>query len=166
MLVVCRERNDRHFEERQLRGVYKSVLRVQLLIQLFNNINSWFLEGIKMVFIVAAILHGYVGIRFGHKQALIAGFCGFVHVVSFVAYCGTFRAAHRLIDMQEEVKRGLSAASQRTPKHHVGNEIRKAVKVLHCTGLRVGSFHEMERNSALIFVDYVERQLVGLLVTF
>ena len=119
-----------------------------------------------MVFIGAAILHGYVGIRFGHKHAFIAVFCGFIHAVAFIGYCGTFHAAHRLSDMQDEVKRRLSAAAQRNSRWPIGREIGKAVKGLHCGGLRLGYFHEMERNSGLIFIDYVETQLVGLLVSF
>ena len=141
-------------------------MNVQLLIQQFNNVNSWFLHGIKMALLACAILHGYVGIRFGHTSVWIAGFCAFIHMCTFIGYCGTFQRAHRMIDMQSQLKQELLAACDKCRRRYVGAEVQKAVKVLHCTGLRVGGFHEMERNSALAFIDHVERQLLGLLVTF
>ena len=120
----------------------------------------------KIALITVGILHGYVGIRFGQTHFLIGGFCAFIHVQTFVTYCGPFRKAYRLIELQRQVKRALLAVSYRCRRGDVRKEIQKAVKALHCTGLRVGSFHEMERNSALVFINYVESQLVGLLVTF
>ena len=135
-------------------------------MQLFNTVNSWFLHGMKIALIAVGILHGYVGIRFGHMHVLIASFCGFVHVSAFVTYCGPFQRAHRLSGMQRQVKRELLAASDKCRRGNVRKEIQKAVNALHCTGLQVGGFHEMERNSALVFIDYVEKQLVGLLVAF
>ena len=162
----CRERNKGSFGEIPLRQAYHSAIHVQLFIQLFNNINSWFLHGIKMTLISTAILHGYVGIRFGHTCVWIGGFCAFIHVCSFVAYCGAFQRAHQLIEMQREVKQELLVACDKCRRRNVRTEIQKALKALRCTGMRVGSFHEMERNSALVFADFVERQIVGLLVTF
>ena len=116
--------------------------------------------------IAAAILHGYIGIRFGRKCICIAGFCGFVHLYTFVAYCGVFQKAHGQIEMQEQVKQELRAVCGKCRRPLVRAELRKAVRALDCKGMRVGSFHDMERNSALVFIDYVERQLLGLLVTF
>ena len=42
-----------------------------------------------------------------------------------------------------------------------------AAKTLQCPRIQVGgNFHEIDRNAALIFIDFVEMQLIGLLVAF
>ena len=112
------------------------------------------------------VLHGYVGIRFGHNNILIALFCAFIHAVAFVAYCAIFQRAYRLGDMQKQLKQELSAVCGRRTNRSFRNEMLRATAALQCKGMQVGSFHEMERNSALIFIDFVERQLISLLVAF
>ena len=120
-----------------------------------------------MVCIACAILHGYVGIRFGHEHPLIAAFCWLVHVVAFVLYCGGFQRAYRIKEMQKQMKDQLvEACSRNLEQKYMAIEIRRRVRALRCAGLQVGQFHEMERNSVLIFISYVETQLVNLLVSF
>ena len=149
-----------------VREALDGAFRVQLYAQLFNKVNSWFVEVLKMGAIGACILHGYVGIRFGQNNILIALFYAFIHVVAFVAYCAIFQRAYRLGDMQKQLKQELSAVCGRRTNRSFRNEMLRATAALQCKGMQVGSFHEMERNSALIFIDFVERQLISLLVAF
>ena len=119
-----------------------------------------------MVCIACAILHGYIGIRFGHEHPLIAAFCWLVHIVAFVLYCGGFQRAYRIKEMQNQMKDQLVEACGRNHKQRiVAKEIRMRARALRCMGMQVGQFHEMERNSVLIFIGYVETQLVNLLVS-
>ena len=147
-----------------MREISKQTLRVQLFVQLFNQINSWFLQSFKLVCIGCGIINGYVGVRFGHTNLLIAIFCAFVHASAFVGYCGAFQRAYHVRKSQVELKKQISAASGRVTTRHVRREVLKMTNALRCTAVDVGGFHEIERNSALIFIDYVERQLMGLLV--
>ena len=117
----------------------------------------------KIVCIGAAILHGYFGIRFGHKNIIIPLFCGLVHVCAFSSYCGGFQRAYWVKDMQLKLKRQLLARSTAGLAEKV---LMKEANALHFTGIQVGRFHEMERNSAIVFIDYVDRQLISLLIAF
>ena len=115
---------------------------------------------------MAAILHGYLGIRLRQNNLLIAAFCAAVHVIVVVAYCGVFHRAYRLQELQKTLKRELIMAVCGESSGLVKQEIRKGVSALSCPGLKVGGFHEMERQSALIFISFVGNQITSLLVTF
>ena len=94
-----------------LKEVVRGAFGAQLYIQLLNRINCWYVEALKIVCIGAAILHGYFGIRFGHKNPIIPVFCGLVHVCAFSSYCGGFQRAYRVKDMQLKLKRQLLTRS-------------------------------------------------------
>ena len=151
-----------------MRGLLSEARRVQLIIQLFNKINCWFLQGMKVVLLVAAIIHGYVGIRLRQTDLFLAIFCAVAHVVLSFLYCGTFDRAYRLQELQQELKIELIAACGKlSPDYMLTKEsLKAAVNSLSCPGLRVGSFHEMERQSAVTFIDFVEQQTISLLLTF
>ena len=87
---------------------------MQLLVQLFNTVNAWTVQGLKTSCMAAAVLHGYVGVRYGRKSVLMAAFCAFVHFGAFVAYCGAFHRAYRLGDLQKVVRRELFVACGRS----------------------------------------------------
>ena len=149
-----------------LRKAFSGALRVQLYTQFLNKINRWYVEALKVTTIGAAITHGYIGIRFGHSNPIVPLFCAFIHFACFTAYCGVFQRAHRLRDMQKVLKRKILTASGRCKNRCFRSEMLKATAALQCKGLQVGSFHEMERNSALNYIDFVERQLMSLLIAF
>ena len=116
-----------------------------------------------MTMLAAAILHGYAGIRLRQKNLLLTAFCAVTHVTVTVLYCGTFSRAYRLTELQKKLKLQLIATCGKLPPG-LKKENLKALNALSCPGLKVGSFQEMERQSALIFTDFVEKQLISLLV--
>ena len=144
-------------DEMTVRAAYSDALKVQLYTQFFKKVNSWFVEALKLVCIGSTISHGYDGTRFGHSNLFISFFCAFIHISCSVAYCGVFRRAHRLGEMQRALKNKLRMSCTSYARHSFRQEMLKATRALSCKGMRVGSFHEMERNSTLIFMDFVER---------
>ena len=99
----------------------------------------------------------------------MAGYCALSHVSTVVIYCGAFQRAYRLQEFQQKMKRELRVACRGISSragYIVRKEVGKAVNALSCPGLKVGGFHEMERESAMIFIDFVESQLISLLVGF
>ena len=122
-----------------------------------------------MSLLAAGILNGYFGIRLRHHNVFLAAFCATLHIMIVVAYCGTFSRASRLQEMQKKLKSELKAACRTlSPRSNTISKesFKAAVNALSCPGLKVGSFHEMERDSALTFVDFLETQLISLLVGF
>ena len=149
-----------------LRKALQTSLWVQLYVQLFNKVNCWFVQAVKIGSLAAAISHAYSGIRFGQEHPFIGAFCVFICVTVFIAYCGTFHRAHRLSGEQKKFKMELKVACESCTAAPFRHQMRRAVKALRCPGLRVGTFHEMERNSALIYIGFVQSQLVNMLVAF
>ena len=152
-----------------MRQLLSKAREVQLLIQLFNKINCWYVEGLKVILLVTGIIHGYLGIRLRQNNVVIAAFCGAMHGFAILSYCGTFIRAYRLQDMQKNLKRELKAACGRLSlrtDYLRRRESFMTVTALSCPGLKVGRFHEMERQSALIFIDFLETQVISLLVAF
>ena len=45
-------------------------------------------------------------------------------------------------------------------------EMKRAIIGIRSLGIQVGSFHTLERQSTLIFLDFILKQIVGLLITF
>ena len=163
-VVPCRRR-----DQASVSRLLSEARKVQLLIQLYNGINCWFVQGVKVASLVSAILNGYLGIRLRQDNILITAFCAIIYVYGIVGYCGAFNRAYRLQELQKVLKGELkSACAKRSARagYMVVKESFKAANALSCPGLRVGRFHEMERQSALIFIDFVQRQIISLLVAF
>ena len=163
-ISLCRQQ-----DQVSLTRLVSEARKVQLLIQLFNKINCWFVQGMKVVCLSATILNGYLGIRLRQNNVLIAIFCAAMHVSIAFAYCGTFNKAYLLQELQKKLKLKLKASCGKlSPRadYVAKKESFKAANALSCPGLKVGPFHEMERQSSLIFIDFVERQIISLLVAF
>ena len=120
-----------------------------------------------MACLVAAILHGFLGIRLRQSSLLIAVCCAALQFCNVVSYCGTFSRAYRLRELQKKLKRELKNAYGKLSSragYMVKKEILRTAYALSCPGLKVGRFHEIERQSALLFTDFVGRQIISLLV--
>ena len=87
-------------------------------------------------------------------------------MAAMVLYCGTFQPAYKLVIGQLRVRWELAAVSRRVIDVNTRRKLLQAVKSLRCIGLKVGHFHEIQRNSSVVFVNFVERQLVRFLVAF
>ena len=48
--------------------VYYYYSSVQLVVQLFNEINLWLVQGLKVTCLAGIIIHGYVAIRVREKS--------------------------------------------------------------------------------------------------
>ena len=110
-------------------------MQVQLFIQLFNKLNCWYLEGLKVFCMEISIFHGYLGIRPRYKHPLMAGYCALSHVITIVVYCGAFQRAYRLKELQKKMKRKLNVARRGRSSGAgdiVRKEVGKAVKALSC----------------------------------
>ena len=59
-----RDSDKRFVKEMAVRKAFGCALSAQLYTKLFNKVNSWFVEAVKIICIGAAIINGYAGIRF------------------------------------------------------------------------------------------------------
>lgn len=119
---------------------------------------------LKLVSLSVGIFHAYVGVRF-RENILIGLFCVFIHLVSITAYCGPFQRAYRVRAQHAELEIQIRAACLRIRDGPLKLQMIKSLEALKNTGIYVGSFDEVERNSGLIYINFLETQIVGLLVS-
>ena len=98
-----------------MRSLLSEARKVQLLTQLFNQINLWFLQGQKVVCIFTAILNGYLVIRLRQNDILVVVFCAFANIFCIIAYCGTLNRAYQLQELKKKMKRELKTACGKLP---------------------------------------------------
>ena len=65
--------------------------------------------------------------------------------------------------MQRQIRKGLQSTGGQLSNLALRMEMTRAAVNLQCPGMQAGRFHEMERSSALNFVDFVGHQIVNLL---
>ena len=115
--------------------------------------------------IVGAILEGCIGLCY-QEQSVVVIFCIYCHLACIVVYCYTFQHGYSVVVRQQNAKRACLTASKSIQDKAARHEILVALRSVRCVGIKVGRFHEIERNSPIIFIDYVERQIIGLLLVF
>lgn len=136
-----------------------------LYIQIFNIFNAWFLHNFKANLIIAAIMMGFMAFRY-ESHPLFTVLCCFLHFAAIFTYSGTFQHGFSVAVGQKKARRGILAACRCIRKPAARQEILRALKSLRCVGIKVGEFHEIERNSPIILINYVETQVISLLLTF
>ena len=66
-------------------------------------------------------------------------------------------------DTKDEIRRAISLQS----KSQAGRQhARKIARSIACVSVRVGNFREIERNSALLYLDFVVSNAINLLIGF
>lgn len=74
--------------------------------------------------------------------------------------------AYAVVSGQLDVSRAIIATLRRVRNRNERREFLLRAKSLGCIGLRVGQFHEIERNSSIVVIHYVESRLLSLLIAF
>ena len=149
-----------------MQKAYRRCLYGQLYTQLFNQMNAWNAQALKVCCICASIMCGYIGIRSRSKPA-VAAFCGIVHFSASSSYTMmSFDRAHEVVRAMRKLKNEILIATRKLPDRALQAELLKRTVSLRCKGIQMGCFHEAERDSTLIFMHFVESQVIGLLVAF
>lgn len=147
-----------------MQKAYNGCRQLHLYLSLFNKINALFLYSIKMVAIFIAVSHGFFAIRYFDRNAFLGIYNLYLCVNAQIAYCLTFQRAFR-------IPLGFIRCKQEICANIHTNQIMKkqivaALASVPPVAIKVGSFHEVERNSTLIFMHFVVSQMVGLLIAF
>ena len=123
------------------------LLLIKYEILLFNNNFSTAVYVLKMSAITFGIVGGFGFLSLIDKNPVLALGFGNIFIVDTITFNGT----HRIPEKVEELKRDILVKSR---------------KVLGIPGIKVGGFNYMERESTLIFLQYVLERIVDLLITF
>ena len=144
------------------RNVYSTLRTLQLYVSMLNNVNGDLIFTWKLVSISVAIMNGYAAIAhfaehpiFGVMYYILLVDCAFIYTVIY----------EKAFKIPQLFDQAASCALLRIRRNRT-NVFRRQILSIRRTGIRVGHFHQMERTSTLIFLNYVVTNIVNMLVSF
>ena len=138
---------------------------LQLLVNLFNVGHRYVTQCIKLLCITVAIVNGYGAIVHGKEDVVFLLFtcCVTCDIVFFYAFL--YEKSFAIPDGFDSVKRNLTNEMRFMRNGRLRKILRRKLESIPSVGLKVGDFHILERESIPIFVDFVLKNIVNLLVT-
>jgi len=118
--------------------------------------------------IALCVVSGFVGIKQLNEShfsvALICFCCHFLGLFSFIAI---YNFAYRIPEYMGLVKDESLLQSQLLSNKGQRLDIRLRMAAIPTNlGIKSSSFHALQRDSTIVFVDYVYEQVVSMLLTF
>ena len=120
----------------------------------------------KMLCMALTVHNGYLALRHFGANVAIGIYSCFLSINFIGFYRFVFDSAYKLPVGMEKVQQRLMGLTQKVGSRESGNELRKLVSSVPIIRVKVGSFHDVEKDATLNFIDFVVHQLVGLLVSF
>ena len=77
-----------------------------------------------------------------------------------------FQLAFQITEEVENLKKVIEVKFTGLRVHWARNYLERILQSVPVLGVNVGGFHEAERESVPIFMDFVVKQIVNLLLTF
>ena len=145
---------------------YNELRATQVLLWLFNELNCYVIFTFKLFCLTICTTNGYSAVSH-FSDNIIFGFMYYVVFITLaVMYSILYEKAFMIPKMVKRTKtimmlRILKDTSMTT---HFMAKMKRRLRSIPACGVRVGHFHMLERLSTPLFVDYVLRNVVGLLV--
>ena len=144
------------------RSTYRILRSLQLYVSMFNKLHRYLIFTWKLLSITGSILLGFAAIA--HFQELpVFGIVYCISLLDFVfLYAFIYEKAFKIPQLFDE-------AALRAELYMCGNRkdgFRKQISSIQPAAITVGRFHQMERASTLIFMNFVVTSIVSMLVAF
>ena len=149
--------------------IYVEIRELKMFIRLFNCCFPFCIFSMKIFYVTDSIFGYFLVIRHLKEHPLYATFSGYIALLCTSLYSVVYSNAFIVPQNMDRVKRQFLMAARRFNGKKLNSvdmfplfvrEMRRFRNV----GIRVGNFHTMERESTPIFIDFVVKQLVSLLV--
>ena len=149
--------NGNAVEEKQ----WRHLLELQVALQLFNCGNGNCVFVFKFVFMCMSVfsLSAVLIFSFDFMVAVIMLYTG---VVIPIAYFLIFYRAPMVADRLEKVKRGMLRGRRSTRD---GALLKRRLAAVSAKGVWVGGFRTFERESMLIFCDFIIKQVCSIVLS-
>ncbi|CAG7719582.1 unnamed protein product [Allacma fusca] len=165
-MEMIRDCKVKHFgEATTLMKVYKNLRNIQLLLQEFNNSSEYMIFGEKMLLLYESIFLGSAGIHLLSEHIVLGIMFSILTTVPTLTYLSIFGRAFRIPCKMQELKGAMKESAGQYLKGFEKGMVMKSVDSIRCVGIRSGQFNYIERVSALLFIDFVTRTIVQLLLT-
>ena len=110
---------------------------------------------------------GFVGVREAAEgDYFVAGLMLILFILGTSAFVGMYNFAYRIPIWVELIKDEILCQSQSLKNKLQRTEIRMRMKAIPKLAIKSSQFHQIERQSTPIFIDFVVEQTLGLLLTF
>ena len=137
---------------------------MELYLGLYNKVFSLNVLVIKLVSLLVVIFGGFSTIRLAHSNPLLALVYVIMTLNCGTAYIAIFQLAYKVTEGVEDLKKVIEVKYTELPfpmKRLVFGRVLRSIPLLT---VKVGGFHEAERESVPRFLDFVVKQIVGLLL--
>ena len=145
------------------------LLQVSTLeLRFFNMAMGHIVFFAKQSNIIICILSGFVGVRqmseSNYLTSATASFACFISVSTLICF---FNLAYKVTETMRVLKYEVIRRSHELGDRAQRTELRMRMAAIPSSlGLKCGSFQTIERESSLVVIDFVSRQVVSLLITF
>ena len=152
---------------KQARSDLHFLRKLQLHIKNVNTVYCNIIFSWKLVSITLCILTGWAAIAHFADNPIFGILYYAVWVDIFFFYCVVYDKAFQIPNQLEQA---MQAISVRIGTHVERNKARLALerqlKSIPFAGIKVGDFHTLERTSTPIFMDYVVKNIVNMLIAY
>ena len=113
------------------------------------------------------IASGFVGVKWASEgDYFVAGIALILFIIIASTFLGMYNFAYRIPIYVELVKDEILFQSQSLKNTLQRREIRMRMKAIPKLAIKSSQFHQIERESTPIFLDFVVQQTLGLLLTY
>ena len=139
----------------------------KLEILLFNLAPAHVVFFSKLMCMSACTVVGFIGVREASEgDYFVAGLMLVLFIIVASSFVGMYNFAYRIPIWVELVKDEILLQSQSLKNMLQRRELRMRMKAIPKLAIKSSQFHQIERESTPIFVDFVVEQTLGLLLTF
>ena len=150
----------------ELESGISSLRLIKYEVLLFNDTFSTAVYLCKLTAISNGIVGGFGFLKLLDQNPVLALVFGNIFIVAILVFPITFNGTHQITEKVEELKREILVKSRKVRTRGGVNEVEKILKSVQRLGIKQGGFNYIERQSTLIFLQYVLEQIVSLLITF
>ena len=100
------------------------------------------------------------------KQKISSGVMLILFIIVAFTFLGMYNFAYRIPIWVELIKDEILLQSQALKNELQRRELRMRLKAIPKLAIKSSQFHQIERESTPIFIDFVVEQTLGLLLTF
>ena len=143
----------------------KRVRKLQLHVELFNQVHCILIFLLKQTCITLGILNGYAAIAHFSEHPVL----GMLYYVVLLNVVLQYSIVYdKAFEVPSRFTQAVQRISRRLPKHRSreGRAFARHLRSISKVGIKVGEFHTFEKTSTPDFVDYVVKNVVNMLVAY
>ena len=158
--------HSRTFKVFPIQQDYKSLRCLQLYIQLLNLVNRHLIFTCKVVCLGISITSGYAAIAHFEDHHVYGIMYVVVCLNCIMVYTLLYDKAFRTPNLLTNVKAAFRLNVNRNTNRFQRKIMERQVLSIPALGVKVGTFHVMERTSTPVFLDYVLNNIVSMLLAY